>query len=329
MIEISPSQIAVRKIFTGAASLQVKGIREIRGEIIIVHLLIARSSIILAERHHFLRLAMATKAAASEKKKKATKAKKSGEDGRPTFSPALILALCAQVEQQCPNCPNPLFRRKGGRMYRDFEIAHIYPLNPKPDEIILLKDEERLAVDTNHEHNLIPLCYSCHNIFDNPKTIDGYRDLLGKKKKIIAEQGRVEIFHQYTLEEEIKKIVNSLLSNTLSVDNDLSYEAKKVDEKINNSMRPLTKSRIKSDVAMFYPFIKSQFAEVERLYPTKGVLIAHQVKGFYLKQKSLSLSQQEIYQDTVDWLISKIGNSSREAASVVASFFVQNCELFE
>lgn len=272
---------------------------------------------------------MATKAEASGKKEKATKIKKSGEEGRPTFSPALILALCAQVEQQCPNCPNPLFRRKGGRLYRDFEIAHIYPLNPKPDELILLRDEERLSTDTNHAHNLIPLCYSCHNIYDNPKTIEGYRDLVGKKKAIIVEQGKVEIFHQYILEEEIIKIINSLLSSTLSVDNELSYEAKKVDEKINDSMRPLTKSRIKSDVAIFYPFVKSQFAEVERSFPNKGILIAHQVKGFYLKQKSLSLSQQEIYQNTIDWLVSKTGNSSREAASVVASFFVQNCELFE
>jgi len=294
-----------------------------------VYLLIARSSSILAERHHFLGSAMATKAEASGKKERSTKTKKSGEEGRPTFSPALILALCAQVDQQCPNCPNPLFRSKGGRFYRDFEIAHIYPLNPKPDEIILLKDEERLATDSNHEHNLIPLCYSCHNIYDNPKTIDGYRDLVGKKKKIIADQGKFEIFHQHTLEEEIKKVINSLLSSTLHVDNNLSYEAKKVNEKINYSMRPLTKSRIKSDVAAFYPFVKNQFAEMERSFPTKATLIAHQVKGFYLKQKSLSLSQQDIYQNTVDWLVSKIGNSSREAASVVASFFVQNCELFE
>jgi hypothetical protein len=272
---------------------------------------------------------MATKIEASEKKGKAKKARNTDEEGRPTFSPALILALCAQVEQQCPNCPNPLFRSKGGRLYRDFQIAHIYPLNPKPDELILLKDEERLSTDINHEHNLIPLCYSCHNIYDNPKTIDGYRDLVGKKKEIIAEQGKVEIFHQYTLEGEIKKVINSLLSSTLSIDNELSYEAKKVDEKINDSMRPLTKSRIKSDVAIFYPFIKNEFAEVERSFPTKGTLIAHQIKGFYLKQKSLSLNQQEIYHNTIDWLVSKMGTSSREAAGVVTSFFVQNCELFE
>src|SRR5471032_303388 len=318
---------------SSASSAAVNGSRRINqrflSEFSLVYLLIARSSTILAERHHFLGLGMATKAKTSEMKEKAKNTKKIGEEGRSTFSPALILALCAEVEQQCPNCPNPLFRRKGGRSYRDFEIAHIYPLNPKPDELILLRDEERLATDTNHQHNLIPLCYSCHNIYDNPKTIDGYRDLVGKKKKIIAEQGKVEIFHQHTIEEEIKKVINSLLSSTLSVDNYLSYEAKKVDEKIHASMRPLTKSRIKSDVTMFYPFIKSQFAEVERSFPTKGMLIAHQVKGFYLKQKSLSLNQQEIYQNTVDWLVSKIGNSSREAANVVASFFVQNCELFE
>ena len=272
---------------------------------------------------------MATKIVAGEQKDKAKKPKKPGEEGRPTFSPALILALCAQVGQQCPNCPNPLFRRKGGRSYRDFEIAHIFPLNPKPHEAILLKDEERLASDPNHEHNLIPLCFSCHNIYDNPKTIDGYRDLVGKKKAILAEQGKIEIFHQHALEIEIAKVINSLLSDTLSVENELSYDAKKVDEKINNSMKPLTKSRIKSDIAIFYPFIKNQFVEVERSFPTKGVLIAHQVKGFYLKQKSLSLNQQEIYQNTVDWLVLKIGDSSREAAGVVASFFVQNCELFE
>ena len=79
---------------------------------------------------------------------------------RKSFSRAQHIALVTQVNRICPLCDTLLSYVKNGKSYNKYEIAHIYPLNPNADEIQLLKDEERLSEDLNHEYNLIPLCMS-------------------------------------------------------------------------------------------------------------------------------------------------------------------------
>ena len=248
---------------------------------------------------------------------------------RPPISRPQEVALCVQVNRTCPNCGKPLFKRKGKATYKEYEIAHIYPLHPTPEEVELLKGLERLSNDPNHEHNLIPLCFSCHNIFDNPKTVEGYLALVAKKKALINESEQQEIFQQYHLEQEIISIIHSLLDDTADFGNPVSLEAKRVDTKLNSTIKPITKMKIKGNVTFFYLFIRDRFAELEKLSPNKAVLIAQQVKSFYVKQQSLSLSQQEIFQNTVSWIHSKFDTTSKEAAEVIAAFYVQNCELFE
>jgi hypothetical protein len=255
-------------------------------------------------------------------------AKKEGLS-RPAISKALEVALCAQVDQACPNCAKPLFKRKGKATHKEYEIAHIYPLHPTPSELELLKGQERLSPDPNHDHNLIPLCFSCHNIFDNPKTIDGYLALVEKKKRLIKKSEQLEIFQQYHLEQEIINVINLLLDDEVDFGEPISLEAKTIDTKLDSTIKPLTKTKIKNDVSSFYLFVRDRFAEMEKLSPMKAVLIAQQVKTFYVKQKSLSLSQQEIFHNTVNWIRSKFHASSQEAAEVIAAFYIQNCELFE
>ena len=107
---------------------------------------------------------------------------------RKTFSSAQNVALVTQVNRICPLCDTPLFYMKNGKSYKKYEIAHIYPLNPKVDEIQLLKGEERLSDDLNHENNLIPLCKSCHIKLDKPRTLYEYRDLIKIKKSLIKNE---------------------------------------------------------------------------------------------------------------------------------------------
>jgi hypothetical protein len=70
-------------------------------------------------------------------------------------------------------------------------------------------------------------------------------------------------------------------------------------------------------------------AEIERRAPTQGMLIAQQVKTFYLKQKAAGYIQQDIYQNVVRWILSKSPDGADDAAAAVAAFFIQNCEIFE
>src|ERR1700754_3090759 len=117
-----------------------------------------------------------------------TKTANKASNPRAHIGNAFEVSLCTEVNQACPNCGSALFISKGGKRWRNYEIAHIYPLNPTAAEIQLLKGEKRLSSDPNHEDNLMPLCFSCHNIFDNPKTITGYRDLVKKKEDIIRQR---------------------------------------------------------------------------------------------------------------------------------------------
>lgn len=247
---------------------------------------------------------------------------------RPHIGNAFEVSLCTEVNQVCPNCGSALFISKGGKRWRNYEIAHIYPLNPTADEIELLKAEKRLSGDANHEDNLVPLCFPCHNIYDNPKTVAGYRDLVKKKEDIIKQRAQQNIFSQYHLEAEISEIIESLCKEDAQFEESSLNEAKRVDEKLDDTITPFAKRKIKNNVTWFYLFIRERFADLERSEPGKAVLISHQVKTFYLKQKMFTTNQQEIFENMVKWINSKYSNASETAAEVIAAFYVQNCELF-
>ena len=90
-------------------------------------------------------------------------------DKRRTYSTPEQISLTTQVGGLCPLCGVSLFYEKKGKPQKAYEIAHIYPLNPKTEETNLLKNEKRLHSDINHLDNLIPLCLSCHGKFDKPR----------------------------------------------------------------------------------------------------------------------------------------------------------------
>ena len=92
------------------------------------------------------------------------------KNSRKNFSENTQQFLYDEVKGKCPLCLNSLTYEKNNKLYKDFEIAHIYPLNPTKDEIELLKDEIRLG-NVNDLTNLIALCPNCHNQYDKPRTI--------------------------------------------------------------------------------------------------------------------------------------------------------------
>ena len=102
--------------------------------------------------------------------------------------------------------------QKNGRIYRTFEVAHIYPANPKPDEIILLSNEERLSEDVNDLKNVIAVCRICHKKFDTPRTIDEYRKWVRMKKQILQENEIKDNYISFNIEEDIITIIDRLNS---------------------------------------------------------------------------------------------------------------------
>ena len=249
---------------------------------------------------------------------------------RRKYSPAEELCLTTQVNGNCPLCGSALFYNKKSRSYKNYELAHIYPLNPTLSEIEELKNEELLHTDVNHPDNIIPSCLACHGKYDKPRTAEEYRKLATLKKSFIRRSEQQEIQRSYQIENDILKVIEGLYSiDDIDKEIDLEYDPKRLKDKFDITLSVPAQHKIKHNVTDFYNYIKSKFLEIERENPNSSVLIYTQVKSFYLKQKTLSASQQEIFSNIVDWFYIKTQPQTIEAAEIVTSYFIQNCEVFE
>lgn len=250
---------------------------------------------------------------------------------RRTYTPAEQIALTTQVEGRCPLCGKDLFYVKRGKQQKAFEIAHIYPLNPKPEELVELAGVERLCSDVNHPDNLLPFCPSCHTRFDKPRSVSEYLELVAIKKNLLARAEQRRLFGEYPLESDITRILAGLHS-ALPIDGAqmaLSYDVKSLADKLHAEFPMPTRQKITHAVTDYYPFIKDAFGELERSVPSCSALIYSQVKVFYLKQKNLGISQAATYRNIVEWIRDKTSPATTEAPEIVAAFFIQNCEVFE
>lgn len=250
---------------------------------------------------------------------------------RRSYTPAEEIALTTQVEGCCPLCGTALFYKKKGRTYRYYELAHIYPLNPKQVEEDELKDVELLSADRNDLDNQIPLCTGCHTRFDKPRTRAEYEELFQVKRGLIERTRQRALMCEYPIEDGIHQVVVAL--GTASFDEaseeDLTLDPRTVDAKCKTAMPELIIRKIKRNVTDYYPYVKKEFRVLEEEYPTKSQLIYSQVRTFYLKQKSLGLPKQDIYQNVVAWFRNVTKSDMIEAPEVIAAFFVQNCEVFD
>ncbi len=248
---------------------------------------------------------------------------------RKKYSDAQNVALLSQVNRVCPFCAEPLFYKKKGKSYKNYEIAHIFPLNPTLEEKKLLEHEERLSDDVNDENNVIPLCEICHGKFDKPRTIEEYRKLLGIKKSLIERSGQEAIWKRYTIEEEISKIIEAIYDDPeFESETEIEFIPREVDEKLNSTISRPTKIKIKSNVREYFIFIRRKFTDLDSAELDLSEIISLQIKTYYIKQKNMGLNQQAIFENIVAWIHEKTKPKTNDAAEIMASFFIQNCEIF-
>lgn len=249
---------------------------------------------------------------------------------REGYSESERVSLVAQVNSICPRCGISLFYKKGKRTFNRYELAHIYPLNPKPEELELLKHEERLHEDVNHPDNLIPLCGNCHGVFDKPRTVEEYRELCQLKRELLRNEQQASLRISYDLEVDVSRIVQRLYDSDPTVDEgELSYDPKSLDQKLKEDVSPPLRQKIRHNVSDYYQVVKSGLLRLEEENPGVSDAILAQVRAFYLKQKLLELQQEKIFANVVGWMAARTKPKTIEAAEILASFFVQNCEVFE
>jgi hypothetical protein len=243
------------------------------------------------------------------------------------------LQLFAEVDGICPNCPTILIGNKGGKKRKDYEIAHIYPLNPKVEETEILKNQEILNHDLNHSDNLICLCLKCHNEFDNPRTLEEYLNLLNKKKDLIRLSKEKSYWLNSNIENEIFEIIDFLANEDFDFNEPdiLNYNPKTIDDKTDYTITKLTKRKIHKNVQDYFNQVKNKFRDLDSLQPGTTETISIQIKQHYLllKKNDSKKNQKEIFDAMIEWLNKRTNNKSCESSEIIISYFIQNCEIFE
>lgn len=219
-------------------------------------------------------------------------------------------------------------RKSKGQMTKLFEIAHIYPNSPRPHEVELLKNEVRQSENVDDESNLIALCRDCHKVFDNPRTIVGYQEMVLIKKELQRLSNLKKGWFDNSIDDEINKVVTSLASFSGEALEELSLEAITVDSKSDETLNGLVKLKIKYNVRYFYSDIKTKFSELDKSEPYTSDTIYSQVKTYYLKLKKQNLDQTQIFSALTDWIKNSTDCKSTEVSEIIVSFFVQNCEVY-
>lgn len=189
---------------------------------------------------------------------------------RRIFSDNEKLLLYNEVDGRCPMCGDNLAYQKNNRIYKSFEVAHIYPANPKKEEKETLKDVLRLDSDVNSMKNVIAVCTKCHTIFDNPRTVQEYNKWYYIKKKLVSTAEMKSTFSLYTIESEIQTILEKLNDEQVEKELiELSLNSLKVDEKADETLPYAIKRSIKNDVVDYFDYIKRLFTEIDKLTPKK------------------------------------------------------------
>jgi hypothetical protein len=254
------------------------------------------------------------------------------DKNREVFTENDKLILFSQVEGMCPLCPNSLMYEKGNQNRKDFEIAHIYPLNPKKEEKDLLEKEERLSSDPNDLNNLICLCGSCHTRFDKPRTVEEYRELVTIKKSLIRLTKEKSLWGDTKIENDIQEIIKILATEEidLSQEDILKYDPKEIDRKVNDTITILTKRKIHRNVQDYFHIVKAKFIEFDKITPLTTEIISSQIKTHYLLlcKAHKDINQKIIFDALVSWLTKRTKQDNDEASEILISYFIQNCEVF-
>jgi acetolactate synthase small subunit len=184
---------------------------------------------------------------------------------RANVNETIKMSLLCEVKGLCPLCYKELIKQDSKKTVRVFDVAHIYPLNPTPHEIELLKKEDKITEDIDSEDNFIPLCKECHKIYDTKKTINEYRQLLSIKKTILNVKKTHQIWNNQQLHDDILQVANAL--SILNIKNieatKLSLDALKLSEKKDDSLNLINEIKISEYIRTFYIPIKNAFKQLE------------------------------------------------------------------
>lgn len=235
-----------------------------------------------------------------------------------------------EVGGYCPLCGKTLLVRKGKRVNKQYQIAHIYPNSPNEHQKEELDGLERLGRTSEDFENKIALCKDCHGYYDDHTTKEEYLKILNIKKQLLSDN---QIRNDIALV-EIEKDIFIIIEKLFTVHEDelnalnLRYSGVKLCNKIEDEYS-LLRRKIQYNVCSYFNFIKENLKNVSDEKNKKFEVIACEVRMAYLKAAQTTENKIVIFNCLVEWLNSKIPEATRDSCEIIISFFVQDCEVFD
>ena len=239
-----------------------------------------------------------------------------------------ILLLLEEVNSVCPKCGKPLVEKKGNRTYNHFEIAHVFPNSPTLREQEELKDVPLLGSSSEDLKNKIPLCYDCHDEYDNEKTVDMYQEMYDLKCKCLRETEVKRSLAYENLEDELASLIKKLdtMSNKqLEEIKEPLHEVLTIEEKI-----PATELLLRQEVTLW---VTSYFSYIAKCFKNVGFMaskydiIRSRIRLAYKIAYERGLSTEEIYEKMIEWFQTHT-QSRRRACAIMVTYFIQNCDIY-
>ena len=234
-----------------------------------------------------------------------------------------------EVNGLCPLCGNPLLRNKGKKT-KIYEIAHVYPNSPTPEELIILDGVTVFGNNSESFQNKIALCLNCHKNYDFHKNVEEYNKLLNKKRELynamVAKTELASIEMPQRLEFLLKKI------STIDISSVNKTELRLTPLEIKQKFLPsesILRMKVTAYVTEYYAFIRNYFKNLEEVKILNFSLLATTIRLAYQTTLESLESKDKIFDALVGWLLSKTNTNDKGCAEIVVSYFIQNCEVFD
>lgn len=240
------------------------------------------------------------------------------------------LKYIQEVGGFCPLCGKQLLVKKGSKINKQYQIAHIYPNSPNKHQKVELANLERLGTICEDFENKIALCKDCHGYYDDNTTKEEYLKILNIKKELLEKNAIQDKLSSEEIENELLQIMEHLSNITDQEIEEVSlkYRGVKVSNKI-ESQYCLLRRKVEFNVCTYYGFIKENMKILSEQKRVNFDLIASEIKTAYLKAANGTEDKVIIFNSMVSWIESKFTGISKDSCEAVISFFIQNCEVFD
>lgn len=221
------------------------------------------------------------------------------------------LSLLQECNSLCPlpECSKPLYVKKDEEKQPYFQIIQINPQKPY----------DRL-------YNLLAVCPECASKLNMQKTEHDILRLAEIKRRVQRNEEVSELAAEEKIEQDITALIEKITNAESTRLSELNYSPVELKKKFLSSEHQL-EDEIKPRVVKYFNFINEllkQKVEKENFNETK---FRKSIKHIYENLESEKVEKTQIF-EAISERFYNMSKNSHIACQILASYFVQSCEIF-